>query len=192
MIRLCLDVNVWVGHYLTTVRRPDLPGAVTGLARAAFAGYCRAGPLQLLVSHAMLDTLEAVMKRIPVLSPAAGLARDQIEAAAGSGILGEPPAIVLGGSAAYPLLDSEDAAVLNTAMAMRASLLVTSNMADFARGPRARTATEILSRKGGVPDVIRLSHPKHAGGLVIATPFQAAGWLIRGEPAPPGVLPTQD
>jgi hypothetical protein len=135
----------------------------------------------------MLDTLEVVMKRIPDLRHVAELARDQIEAAAGRGILGEPPAIILGGSATYPLLDLEDAGVLNTAMALHADLLVTSNMADFVRGPRARTSTAILSRRSGVPDVIRLSHPKHPGGLVIATPYQAAGWLIRGEPTPPSV-----
>ena len=137
----------------------------------------------------MLDTLEAVMKRLPELAAMAEVARDQVEAAAGNGILAEPPAIILGGSAAYPLLDQEDAGVLNTAMAQQAALLVTSNLADFIRGLKARTDTEVLSRAStrDVPDVVRLLHPKLPGGLVIATPFRAAGWLLRGEPPPAGV-----
>lgn len=187
LIRLCLDVNIWIGHYLTAARHPHAPGAVSGLARAVFAGSCRCGPVQLVVSHAMLDTLEAVMKRLPELAAMAEVARDQVEAAAGSGSLAEPLAIILGGSAAYPLLDQEDAGVLNTAMAQQAALLVTSNLADFIRGPKARTDTEVLSRARDVPDVVRLSHPKLPGGLVIATPFRAAGWLLRGEPPPAGI-----
>ena len=45
------------------------------------------------------------------------MARDQIEAAPVGGYLRQPPSIILGGSAAYPLLDPEDAGVLNAAMA---------------------------------------------------------------------------
>jgi len=53
VIRLCLDVNVWVGHYLTMSRRPRAPGAMSGLARAVLAGACGAGQIQLVVSHAI-------------------------------------------------------------------------------------------------------------------------------------------
>jgi predicted nucleic acid-binding protein len=191
VIRLCLDVNVWIGHYLTAVRRPHPPGAVSGLAQAVFAGAYGVGPIQLVVSHAMLNTLELVMKRLPELAAAAEMARDQVEAAAGSGYLREPPSIVLGGSAAYPLLDPEDADVLNAAMAGRADLLVTSNLIDFIHGPKARTDTEILSYKDGAADVVRLNHPRLPGGLIIASPFRAAGWLLRSEPTPGGVRLTR-
>lgn len=184
VIRLCLDVNVWVGHYLTMSRRPRAPGAMSGLARAVFAGACGAGQIQLVVSHAMLNTLELVMRRFDDLAPVAHMARDQVEAAAGSGLLGEPPSIILGGTAAYPLLDEEDAAVLNTAMAARADLLVTANMADFIRGPKARTETKILVPGGRSPACVLLSHPKLPGGLLIATPSESAAWLLRGKPMP--------
>lgn len=141
----------------------------------------------MVVSHAMLDTLEDVLKRLPVMAPYAEMARDQIEAAAGSGFLSNPPAIILGGSAAYPLLDQEDAAVLNAAMAGGADLLVTHNMSDFVRGPRSQADTVTLSESRGAPDVILLRHPKRPVGLLIACPFRAAAWLLRGEPPPDAV-----
>jgi predicted nucleic acid-binding protein len=188
MLRLCLDVNVWVNHYIAAARRPDRVSAAGGLARATFAGSCRIGPIQLVVSHAMLDTLEAVLRRLPVTAPFAEMARDQVEAAAGNGYLSQPPSVNLGGTAAYPLLDEEDAGILNTAMAGRSDLLVTNNIGDFVRGPRARTDTVTLSSKGGVPDVVRLDHPKLPGGLPIASPFQAAGWLLHARRPPLGVL----
>jgi len=187
MLRLCLDVNVWVSHYLAAARRPDLTTASGNLVRIAFAGTCRLGPVQLIISHAMLDTLAFVLRRIPATAPFADMARDQIEAAASGGALPEPPSIILGGTAAYPLLDQEDAGVLNAAMAGRADLLITSNIADFMRGPRARTDTTILSLRNGEPDGIRLDHPKHPGGLTIALPARAAEWILRDVPFPPGI-----
>jgi predicted nucleic acid-binding protein len=188
MLRLCLDVNVWVSHYLAAARRPDLATASGGLVRIALAGVCRVGPVQLIVSHAMLDTLTFVLRRIPVTAPFADMARDQIEAAAAGGGLTEPPSIILGGTAAYPLLDREDAGVLDAAMAGRADLLVTSNIADFVRGPRARTDTTILSTRDGEPDGIRLDHPRHPGGLMIVSPARAAEWILGDVPFPPGIL----
>jgi predicted nucleic acid-binding protein len=188
MLRLCLDVNVWVSSYLAAARRPDIVTAAGGLTRAAFTGACRLGPVQLVVSHAMLDTLELVLRRMPVTAPVAEMARDQVEAAAGSGYLVQQPSIILGGTAAYPLLDEEDAGVLNNAMAGRADLFVTHDIADFVRGPRAGTNTVTLSERAGEPDAVRLDHPKHPGGLIIAATFRAADWVLRGERPPPGVL----
>jgi len=127
MLRLCLDINVWVSRYLAIARGREHTAACD-LADAVFAGACRLGPVQLVVSHAMLDTLEMVLRRIPVTASFADRARDQVEAAAGSLCL---PLGILGGTGANPLLDQEDAAVLGTAMAGRADLLVTSNKRDL-------------------------------------------------------------
>jgi predicted nucleic acid-binding protein len=188
MLRLCLDVNVWVAHYLAVVRRPDSVEAAGVLARSALARACPLGPVQLILSHAMLDTLEFVLRRMAVTAPFAEMARDQIEASTGRGYLAHPPSLILGGSSSYPLLDPEDSGVLNAAMAGAADLLVTGNIADFVRGSRARTSTVTLGEFQGRPDVVRLSHPKHPAGLVIASPFQAAAWLQRNKVPPPGVL----
>ena len=188
LLRLCLDVNVWVNYYLTTARGRGLKTAASGLTAAVFAGACRLGPVQLVVSHAMLNTLEFVLRRMPVTEPFADMARDQVEAAAGNGYLAEPPSIILGGTAANALLDQEDAAVLNAAIAGRADLFVTNNIDDFIQGPRARTTTTVLSDNHGSPDVFQLSHPRIPDGLIVASPFKAAAWIVRGERPPPGVL----
>jgi predicted nucleic acid-binding protein len=188
-VRLCLDVNVWVNYYLAIARGRGVNTAASGLAEAVFAGSCRAGPVQLVISHAMLDTLAFVLRRMPVTEPFADMARDQIEAAAGSGYLSQPPSIVLGGTAVNAILDREDAAVLNAAMAGRSDLFVTNNLEDFIRGPRARTKTTVLSDREGRPNVFRLDHPRHEAGLVVASPFIAASWLVRGHRPPLGVLP---
>ena len=187
-LRLCLDVNVWVNYYLAIARGRGLNTAASGLADAAFAGTCRLGPVQLIVSHAMLTTLELVLRRMAVTEIFADMARDQVEAAAGNGYLRQPPSIILGGSAANALRDQEDAAVLNAAMAGQTDLFVTNNIADFIPGPRARTTVAVLSDDNGDPDVFRLSHPRLPNGLIIASPFKAASWVIRGQRPPKGVL----
>ncbi len=189
MLRLCLDVNVWVAHYLAAVQRPDsAPSAAGVLARVALTRTCPLGPVQLVISYAMLDTLEFVLRRMHVTAPFAEMACDQIVAAAGRGFLPEPPSIILGGTASYPLLDAEDAGVLNAAIVGAADLLVTGNIGDFVRGPRARTTTVTLSEFKGAADVVRLNHPKHPGGLVIASVFPASAWILRTRHPPVGVL----
>jgi len=188
-LRLCLDVNVWVSYYLAIARGRGLNTAASGLAGAVFAGTCRLGAVQLVISHAMLTTLALVLRRMPVTTQFADMACDQIEAAAGRGHLAEPPSIILGGSAANAMLDQKDAAVLNAALAGQSDLFVTSNIDDFIRGSRARTRTTVLSLQDGQPDVFRLSHPKIRDGLTVATPFKAASWVLRGERPSPGALP---
>ena len=101
-IRLCLDVNVWVAYYLSIARGRGIGPAAAGLADTVFSGACRFGPVQSIVSHAMLDTLAFVLRRMPVSELFADMARDQIEAAAGTGFLAQPPAIVFGGTGANP------------------------------------------------------------------------------------------
>jgi hypothetical protein len=187
-LRLCLDVNVWVNYYLAIARGRGLNTGASGLADATFAGACRLGPVRLVVSHAMLNTLEFVLRRMPVTEPFADMARDQIEAAAGNGYLAEPPSVIPGGSAANALMDSADAAVLNAALAGHADLFVTNNIEDFIRGPRARTTTTVLSSLDGGPDVFRLSHPGIPNGLIVASPFKAAAWIVPEERPPLGVL----
>jgi predicted nucleic acid-binding protein len=191
-IRLCLDVNVWVNYYLSIARGRGVSTAAGGLADAVFAGSCRIGPTRLVISHAMLDTLAFVLRRMPVTEPFADMARDQIEAAAGSGYLAEPPSIIRGGTSTHAVMDQEDAGVLNAASAGQADLFVTHNLEDFIRGPRARTRTTVLSHRNGRPDVFRLDHPRIQGGLLVASPFRAAAWLVHGDRVPTGILPRLD
>lgn len=186
-VALCLDVNVWVSYYLEVAANRDRKGPVRLLVEAAFDGVCRLGAIRLVISHRMLDTLEASLSRkgIPVL--VAARARSQVQGITGGGSRSDPPLLVLGGTAAIPLRDEEDAAVLGAAMAGRADLFVTGNMQDFVQGTRAHIETAILSRSAGRPDVAVISHAAMPGGLTIASPARAASWLVGGEPLPAGL-----
>src|SRR5471032_1521850 len=55
--------------HVAPILRPQ-PAAL----HVALAGICRLGPVRLIVSHAMLDTLEFVLRRMAVTSPFAAMA----------------------------------------------------------------------------------------------------------------------
>lgn len=179
-LRVLLDVNVWVNHFLS-LSRGKAGSAASQLAGAAIDGHCRLGPMQVIASHAMLDTLQGVLERIGLSERQAQVARDVIETACEAGPLRMPPVAVLG-SAVQPMLDEEDRAVLDTAIAAGAELLITNNMGDFTRGPRTR-----LDAWQAAEGVLVLSHPKVPEGLVIASVFNARAWLVHGVPFPQGV-----
>ena len=187
VIRLALDVNVWVNHYLSLSKGREA-SAAQHLVHAAFKGHCRLGPVQPIISHAMLDMLQDVLVRIDLPERFAEAARNAVEASATGGIVGEPPYGVLGGGV-QALADVEDQAVLETAVAGGADLLVTNNMGDFTPGPRAQVDADVLRRDPrGQADALLLKHPKLRHGLIIASVFAARSWLHDGEPPPPGVL----
>ena len=182
-----LDVNVWVNHYLS-LSRGRQGSAAQRLVRAAFDGHCRLGPIQPVVSHAMLDTLQAVLVRLDLPEPLAEAARNAVEASAIGGVGGRPPYGMLGGGV-QPLADFEDRAVLETAIAGQADLLVTNDMADFTPGPRADIDAGVLRRDArGQAEALLLAHPSLQHGLVIATVPAAGDWLLDGEVPPSGAL----
>ena len=187
VLRLVLDVNVWVNHYLS-LSKGRQGSAAQHLVHAAFTGHCRLGAVQPVISHAMLDTLQDVLVRIDLPERFAEVARNAVEASATGGIVGDPPQMVLGGGV-QPLIDLEDRAVLETAIAGGADLLVTNNVADFSPGPRADVDAEVVRRDAkGQPDALLFKHPKLPHGLIIASVFAARSWLHHGERPPPGVL----
>lgn len=181
-LRLVLDVNVWVNHYLSLSRGKPLASAGK-LVRVALEGHCRLGPVQLVASHAMLDTLATVLLRIGLDEFQAQSARDAAEGACLAGALGLPPYGVPGGAGVQPMQDEEDGGVLDVALAARADLLVTNNLADFTPGTRADVDARAVTT-----EVLLLRHPRVAHGLAIATVFAASAWLPAGISPPPGVL----
>jgi predicted nucleic acid-binding protein len=178
VIRIVLDVNVWVANFLAAARGRNGTCAQQ-LVESATSGQCRLGPLVSCISLAMLDTLEAVLEHECGFPRALAHAARNVAEAAGS-----PVAVVGGG--VQPLADIEDQGVLETALAANAQLLVTGNMADFTRGARARIDAAILRK----PELLLLTAPRLPNGMVITTPFAAKAWLIDAEPPPPGVPET--
>ena len=172
LLRLCLDLNVWVADLLST-RRGRRGGSSPWLADAVRSGACPAGPLQLVVSLGMLDRLALVLAReFQVEADAAETLARAIGNVASFGPAGDHPHAGVGGGV-YPLRDEEDRHVLEVAVTGEADLLVTANMADF-------EAADIRKVDGGAR--LRLHpHPGRAA-LVIAHPDQARDWLRNGTP----------
>ena len=63
VLRVTFDVNVWVSNYLSLSRGHQGPAAQR-LGQSAFDGHSMLGPVQPVISHVMLDTLQAVLMRI--------------------------------------------------------------------------------------------------------------------------------
>lgn len=189
-VRLCLDVNAWYAYFDTTLRKGTSDTAAGVLVDTVRKSECRFGPVQAVVSHMMLDTLEGVLARTPRLAAFAPEARRRAEILCAGGTMATPPSIVLGGTAANPMLDEEDAHVLNVALTGDADLLVTNNIGDFAGGGRSMLATEELGKdKKGRVDVVFLRHLRAPHGLTIASAFRAAAWLTGGVAPPAGAVP---
>jgi len=187
VIRLTLDVNVWFNNYWS-LSRGKTGSAAQRVVAACIAGSCRFGDIQPIISHLMLDTLEGALVRKGFSPRLAEVARDAVEAAAADAVLSIPPVAVIGGGT-EAVLDEEDRAVLETAIAGRADMLVTSNMKDFTPGPRANIAAEIIRcSPDGKPDVLLVRDVRLADGLVIASPAASCAWLVDGVAPPGGVL----
>lgn len=175
LLRVCLDLNVWVADFLGT-RRGRRSGSSPWLADAIRAGTCPAGPLQLVVSLGMLDRLALVLVReFGVGADAADTLVRAISSIASLGPAGDHPHALVGGGV-HPVHDEEDRHVLEIAIAGEADLLATANMADFDTGDirKVRDGTQI-----------RLCPRPGRASLVIAHPDQARDWLRAG------LLPTR-
>jgi predicted nucleic acid-binding protein len=184
VLRIVLDVNVWVANYLASARGRE-GTSCQSLVEMAIVGYCRLGPLVSHISLPMLDTLQAVLQRELDISAELAEAARNVAQDAGSPPL--PPLLVLGGGL-QPMKDEEDAGVLETALAAGADLLVTANMKDFTPGPKGDIDAEVIRTRQSVADVLLFRNAKAAEGLVITTPFVAKAWLVDGYLPPPGIL----
>jgi predicted nucleic acid-binding protein len=187
VLRVTYDVNVWVAHFLS-LSKGRQGTAAQRVIRSAFAGHCRLGSVQPIISHTMLDTMQGVLIRRGLTEVAAEAARNAVESSAADGVVPQPPYMLPGGGV-QPMNDSEDGGVLDTAAAGGADLLMTSNLQDFAPGPRSGIDAEIVRLDAdGDADVLLFRHGRLAHGVVIASLFAATAWLLDGARPPDGIL----
>jgi len=175
LLRICLDLNVWVADFLAT-RRGRRGGSSPWLVDAV-AGSSPAGPLQLVVSLGMLERLGLVLVReFGVDTAVAEAALRAIAGIASLGPAGDHPYAMVGGGV-YPIRDEEDRHVLEVAVAGGADALATANLADFAMDDVAWV---------GDGSRIRIYTPAGRPALAIAHPDYVSAWLRSGR------LPTAD
>ena len=184
--RLCIDLNVWVRGYLAGASH--LRGTASQfIIEAVQDGRSGIGPIQLVVSHAMLDRLHGVLLRKGASLDSASQYISLIAALSRLGPSADFPHLVLGGgviptgdarmrrydpydpAASAPRSDPEDGRVIDAAVAGRARALVTANFRDFAD----RHDTVI------VPGRV---HVRRTAGLdlYIVQPAEMAVWLGTG------------
>ena len=141
------------------------------LVDAVRRGYCSLGPTQLVISWGMLNRLRKVWEVDWGVPPhESEVLLSAIAQIAMRGPLAKDPYLLLGGTGVVPLRDSEDAHVLEVAVAGETDLLVTTNFRDF------------ISYRTRVTKPERIAiHATVGGRVLIAHPFTAAEWIRTGK-----------
>ncbi|MCJ2091897.1 PIN domain-containing protein [Methylobacterium sp. J-072] len=181
MLRLCLDVNVWIAYLLALQRgrTGTAPMRLVAMVRDAAAGDI---PLQLTISREMLGTLERVLKRQGLPDRLAEGFPQVVDGLMRVGPEKLHPAMLTAGRDQLAMADREDAGVLAFCIADRVDLLVTDNLVDFATNDSERRDTRHVSRSDGTTrQLFALLHERADGvSLVVAHPIDAVEWLTTG------------
>ena len=192
VVRLAVDINVFIGEILSE-RYGRRGSTSTVLVEFVRDGRCPAGPLQLITSLPIIENFANVLRRkFGYDAQAADQKAWLLEAYALEGPAPSRPLLNVGGG--YIPFESEaqmrqsiaaqarqtdtdklfdelrdDRFVLETALAGRADILVTCDVADFVRGPAIRFQRT---------DVVLF--PFAGRTVVIGTPSFAVYWLRQG------------
>lgn len=165
VLRLCLDLNIWCAALLADFKGRQNTSCQS-LVKIVQQGNCALGEVQLVISWGMLNRLEKVLKKnLQIENAAADLYLDAIR-----GYAQLSPQLTLGGTGIIPLQDTEDAHVLETALAGRANVLVTANFQDFI----SKDTQISIPQRYGIH--VAPSHVFH-----IVHPYLVMDWLKTGQ-----------
>jgi predicted nucleic acid-binding protein len=126
MLRLCLDLNIWVAALLAD-RKGRSNTASQYLVEVVRNGDSPVGETSLVISWGMLEELRSVI--VEHLGLKLEIAQAYVSAVEEYAKLGAQ--LTLGGTGVIGLRDTEDAHVLETAVAGKADFLITANFRDF-------------------------------------------------------------
>jgi predicted nucleic acid-binding protein len=178
-LRIVLDVNIWVANLLASAKgRRET--AAQRLISIVSQGRWDNRDVQLIVSLEMLDTLQTVLERIGAGSATAEAYCAAVKDIMQSGPDRLDPYLLLGdGREQFAMSDVEDAGVLATAFAAKASLLVTDNLKDFKTDDALRVDTQIIGAASRARQLYALRHQRSGIDLLVAHPFDAMSWIDR-------------
>jgi predicted nucleic acid-binding protein len=166
MLRLCLDLNIWIAALLADRKARANTGSQY-LIEIVRSGSSPVGAVNLIISLGMLDELKSVIvEHLGLNIETADAYVSAIEEYAKLGAQ-----LTLGGTGVIGLRDTEDAHVLETAIAGKADFLVTANFKDF-----------IVDRdtKIEIPDRHAIYYSS-AHSLQIVHPYLMLEWIRRGD-----------
>lgn len=178
-LRVVLDVNIWLANLLAASKGRQ-GTAVQQIITMVSSGKWHARDVQLVASHEMLETLEMVLMR-------RGAASDSTEAYVSAvtdimrfGPEQLDPYLLLGdGREQFAISDVEDAGILATAFAARASLIITDNLRDFESKDASRIDTQIVHPASGPRQLFALRYRQSNLDLIVAHPLDVIDWLER-------------
>jgi predicted nucleic acid-binding protein len=166
MLRLCLDLNIWVAALLADRKGRTNTGSQY-LVEIVRSGSSPVGAVNLVISLGMLDELKSVI--VEHLGLNIEIADAYVSAIEEYAKLGAQ--LTLGGTGVIGLRDIEDAHVLETAIAGKADFLVTANFKDFIVD--RDTKIEIPNRHA--------VYYSSAHSLQIVHPYLMLEWIRRGD-----------
>lgn len=188
-LRVLLDVNVWVANLLATERGRRGTAVQKIVAMVAAGRWGDQGrEAQLVVSHEMLETLDAVLHGKGVTPDSSAAYSDAIAGIMRFGPEELDPYLLPGGREQFATADAEDAGVLATAFASRTDLLVTDNLKDFYTKDATRVDTRIVKTASATRQLFTLRHRRSGCDLVVAHPLDVIAWLEQGFDFSPGAL----
>lgn len=167
LLRLCLDLNIWCASLLADAKGRQNT-ACQSLVEIVKRGDCKVGKVALVISWGMLNRLQLVLQTQPQFSV---LKEDAVAFIKLITIYAKlSPHLTLGGTGVIPLTDEEDRHVLETAIAGKATVLITANFRDFL----LKEVETIVSERHYI-----YRSPVHC--LHIVHPFLMVNWLERGQ-----------
>jgi predicted nucleic acid-binding protein len=174
MLRLCLDLNIWVAALLADRKGRTNTGSQY-LVEILRSGSSPVGAVNLIISLGMLDELKSVI--VEHLGLNIEIADAYVSAIEEYAKLGAQ--LTLGGTGVIALRDIEDAHVLETAIAGRADFLVTANFKDFIVD-RRETTRKLRDTKIEIPNRHAVYYSS-AHSLQIVHPYLMLEWIRRGD-----------
>lgn len=188
-LRVLLDVNIFVSNIMAHGLGRKGTASQTLISMVSHHQWGMAGRSQLVVSLAMIDTLETVLRRMQ-------FSDQRIKAYCGAildvmryGPEELDPYLILGGEEQFAMPDVEDAAVLATAIGAKADLIVTDNLRDFVTKDASVLDTQVIeTRASGQRRLQVLRYQSGSADLVIAHPFDVMQWIRLGHDFRPDKL----
>lgn len=183
-LRILPDVNVLVSFELSRAAGKS-DTVIQRLVNALLGGTLGNQPAQLVISTAMLDSFRDVMLRLGAAPENIAAANRALIDLTQRGPHRLDPFLLLDRSEIrFPLRDREDAAVLATAFAARADLLVTDNLSDFASKDCTIAATSRARHSTGAVRQLSCQFHRAPDGhvIVVAHPLDVVLRAAQGTP----------
>lgn len=187
-VRVLLDVNVIVSNIIAHDRGHKGTASQTLVAMVSSNQWGMLDRAQLVISFAMIETLETVLRRI-------GFASERITAYSGAlvdimkyGPDGLDPYLILGGEERFTMADVEDAGVLATAFGAGVDILVTDNLRDFLSKDAAVADTRTVKTSSGIRILQAMRYEIGNVDLIVAHPFDVVDWMRAGLDFTPATL----